>query len=395
MDLLLTLILLAAPLQGPPAARVSVIASPSADTVLTQDPLCRDEELLRMERGDDWARLWLPMGAWNALLGDSDRDGNFDLPAGIDGLAWAPRGSGVPSLLDFWFTTDSDFLGWKDGDVLRIHPDGAIEAVILEDTLRVAFGTTSAFDLDALERDAAGRLYFSLRDGLSNTVLGAIEDGDILVYDPLSLSLSRAWSEAEVQAWVDQAAPGSGAIGDVKGISFEPGSGALLFLVQSPSAQDASVFSSAQGGEIFQGFEESDFGFLQGTELDALVVLDTAVFQHPVIVSDQVSLSPGQSFSLNVQHATPYATLHGIASHRRAPKPSIRGGFSIAVVDVGAQPRSWPVPNGVLVADGSGSASLTLKAPPLPSGASFLELYFQLSDGSNGGLSTPWAMRVQ
>lgn len=395
MGILTTLILLAACPQVLPSSRVCVIASTSADTVLAQDPLCLDEELLRMERGDAWARLWLPIGGWNALLGDADLDGAFDAPAGIDGLAWVPRGVGQPSLFDFWFSTDSDFQGWKDGDVLRVHPSGVIEAVILERDLALALGTASAFDLDAIARDLDGRLYFSLRDGLSVSVLGAVEDGDVLIYDPVSNAVSRAWTEAEVQAWVDHAAPGAGAIGDVKGLSFDPETGALLFLVQAPSSQDASVFSNAGGGEILRGFEEPQFGFTQSTELDALAVLSAEVLQHPILVADQVQVSPGQTFTLRVRHATPYAVLRGIVSNRRDPKPSMRGGFSIVVPNLGAAARVWPAPHGQLTVDSSGSASAPFTAPQLPPGVTALDLYLQLWDGSGGGLSTPWALRVE
>ncbi|MDA1261183.1 MAG: hypothetical protein O3A20_11260 [Planctomycetota bacterium] len=395
MTLIITLLLMAACPQEISASRVSVIASTSADTVLTQDPQCRDEELLRLERGDPWARLWMPAGGWNALLGDSDFDAQFDAPAGIDGLEWVPRGSGMPSLFDLWFTTDSDFLTWQDGDVLRVDPSGTIERVIAEDSIRTALGTPSAFDLDAIARDPDGRLYFSIRDGLATTVLGAVEDGDVLIYDPTSASVTRAWTESEVQSWVDHAAPGSGAIGDVKGLAFDPESGALLFLVQSPSAQDATVFTSAGGGGIFRGFEEADFGFMQSTELDALAVLGGELPQHPIIVADQVNVAPGQSFTLRVRHAVPYAVLQGIASSRRAPKPSTRGGFAIAVPDLNAAVRVWPMPNGQINADVSGSASIHLTVPPLPPGAVFLDLYLQLWDGAGGGLSTPWVLRVQ
>lgn len=391
----LLLALLGAP-QVSATPRVIVLASPSADTVLAQDPLCRDEELLRLERGDPWARLYLPLGGWNALLGDADLDGQWDAPAGVDGLAWAPRGAaGEPSLFDLWFSTDSDFQGWKDGDVLRVLEGGAIERVFAEDQIRAALGTSSSFDLDAIARDGVGQLVFSLRDGVSASVLGAVEDGDILVYDAAAGAVARLATEAEVQAWVDHAAPGSGAIGDVKGVEFDPLGGELLFLVQSPSAQDATVFSAAQGGTIYEGFAEADFGFAQATELDALAVLAARLPQPPVITADLTAAAPGQSFTIRVHHAPPFSTLRGLVSSRRSVQPSVRGGFAIAVAELHAPGRAWPVPGGSLVTDSSGSASALFTAPPLPAGAAHLDLFFQLWEGSEGGLSTPWAVRVQ
>lgn len=376
--------------------RVVVLASTSADTALAQDPLCRDEELLRLERGEPWARLWLPAGGWNALLGDVDVDGEFDLPAGVDALAWAPRsGGGSPSLLDFWFSSDSDFDGWRDGDVLRLTERGEIVAVHTEDELRAALGTTSAIDVDALALDADGRVCFSLRDGVSATVIGAVEDGDVLAWDPRNGAIARIASEAQIQAWVDAAVTGAGAIGDVKGISFDPEDGELLFLVQSPSAHDATVFSARGGGEIYRGFAESDFGFAQATELDALAVVGMPLAQPPVLTADASRAAPGQSVTLIVRHAPPYALLRGLVSSGRRPHPSPRGGFGIAVPDPSAPSRVWPLPGGQLQADGVGGATVAFVAPPLPPGLIRLDLFLQMWDGAAGGLSTPWVLRVE
>lgn len=389
------LLVLAAP-QLPAQPSLTVIASPSADTALTQDPLCRDEELLRLGHGEPWARLYLPLGGWYAILGDADLDGNFDAPPGVDGLAFAPESDGAePSLLDFWFSTDSDFQGWRDGDVLRVLAGGALQRVYAEDEIRTALGTTSAFDLDAIARDAQGRLCFSLRDGLAASALGAVEDGDVLLYDPAQGTAARFATESEVQAWVDRALPGSGAVGDVKGLDFDPRSGELLFTIQSPSDQDATLFSAAQGGMLYEGFAEADFGFAQAAELDAIAVAAAPLPQPPVIVADLSLAAPGQSFTIRVRHAPPYAVLRGIVTSRRAVLPSVRGGFGLAVADIHSAGRGWPLPGGDLVADSSGSASTLFTAPPLPAGALQLDLFFQLWDGGAGGLSTPWAVRVQ
>lgn len=391
---LLALLLLQSPAPLPPDPRVAVIASPAADTVLAQDPLCRDEELLRLAHGDAWARLWLPLGAWNAVLGDTDFDGSFDAPAGVDGLAWAPMpGAARLDLTGLWFSSDSDFLVWKDGDVLRVDEYGWIVLVHSEDDIRTALATASNFDLDAIARDRNGRLWFSLRDGLSVSALGTIEDGDILIYDSSAGTVQRHATEAEVQAWAEHASPGLGPIGDVKGLAFDPMDDSLLFLVQAPSALDASVFSSAQGGVLRAGFGEADFGFAQSTELDALAAAPADLPQPPVLHADTVRGAPGELLVLRVHHATPYAVLQGIVSHRRAVRPSPRGGFGLQVPALGPQARAWPA--GGLQADASGSATSSLNLPLLPPGHTHLDLSFQLFDGLGAGLSTPWIVRVQ
>ncbi len=373
------------------------LASPATDTVLSQDPLCRDGEILRMAEGEPWARLWLPEGAWNSLIGDADFDGLFDAPAGLDALAWVPRaGTPGPSVLDLWFSSDSDFLGWHDGDVLRLDGLGGIEVVITEDEIRSALGTTSALDLDALETDAGGALWFSLRDGVSVSNLGALEDGDILIYDPASGLVWRHATEPEVQAWVDRADPAAGALGDVKALAFDPLDGALLFTVQSPTALDASVFSDAGGGALLAGFGEANWGFQQSTELDALTLPAAAMTQPPVLTTDFAYLAQNQTFTMRVRHAGANAVVFSLAGSQRALIPTQRGGFTWAAFNPAGPTRTWPSGgSSFFITDSSGSASVVLTSPLLPPGQPFLDLVFQAQDASGAGLATPVIVRVQ
>lgn len=396
MTTLLALVLLAALQAGTSAPPVVALASPSADTVLSADPLCQDMELMRFASGDAWARLWLPEGGWHALLGDADRNGTFDAPAGIDALGWdSVATTGSRSVLNLWFSTDSDFLGFKDGDVLRVNLSGAVEVVYAEDDMRLALGTSAAFDLDAIERDAAGLLWFSLRDAISASNLGAIEDGDVLVYDPAAGSVWIHATEAQVQAWVDAALPGAGALGDLKSLAFDPLGGALVFTIQSPSSADASVFSAAGGGILLPDFEEARWGFLQSTELDALTLTLDAPTQPPVLTADAEVVMTAQTFGLNIRHATPNGFLYGLVGSARKLVATQRGGFGYAAFDPAGPTRTWPSPqSGSMQADASGAVTTSFTAPALPPGHAALDLVFQAWDISGAQLSTPVLVRV-
>ncbi len=396
MNTLLLLCLMAHPQAANAAQPRVALASTSAATALPEDPSCSDLALLRLEEGAAYARLFLPDGGWNALLGDADGDQQFDLPAGLDALAFAPVLAGAPvSILDFWFSTDSDFQGWKDGDVLRVTLAGTLERVVAEDELRAALGTSSALDVDALERDGHGQLWFSLRDGLAASVLGAVEDGDILVFDPSTGSVQRAATESEVQAWVDQALPGLGPIGDVKSLAFDPQSGDLLFSVQSPSSNDATVFSNGGGGTVFAGFSEANWGFQGAAELDALTFPSAFLVEPPLLTADQSYVSPGQTLTLHVQRATPGAIVYGLAGVRRALELTQRGGFHLAALDPAGPVRAWPGASATMTADAAGQASASVTVPALPPGMSFAEVVIQALDTGGRGLATPWIVRMQ
>lgn len=396
MTALLALLLLPAAQSGTSAPTVVALASPSADTVLSADPLCQDLELMRMAAGDAWARLWLPAGGWQALLGDADLNGSFDAPAGIDALCWdSAAAAGSRSVLNLWFSSDADFLGFQDGDVLRVNASGAVELVYAETAIRQALGTTAAFDLDAIERDAAGLLWFSLRDAVSASNLGPLEDGDVLVFDPAA---GTAWihaTEAQVQVWVDAALPNAGALGDLKSLAFDPLSGALVFTIQSPSSADASVFSAAGGGSLLTDFEEDRWGFLQSTELDALTLaLDTPT-QPPVLTAETEVVAPAQTFGLSIRHATPDGFLYGMVGSVRKLVGTQRGGFGYVAFDPAGPTRTWPSPqSGSMRADASGAVTTSFTAPSLPPGHAVLDLVFQAWDISGAQLSTPVVVRV-
>ena len=396
MTALLSLALLTALQASSPSPTIVALASSSSDTSLTADPTCQDTELMRLASGDAWARLWLTDGAWNAVLGDADTNGVFDLPSGIDALTWDSTSlTSKRRILNLWFSSDTDFLGWKDGDVLRMNAAGGIELVYSEDQIRASLGTTSSIDLDALERDAAGQIWYSLRDSVSVSSLGAIEDGDILVYDPSAGTSWRHATESQVQAWVDQALPGASAFGDLKSLAFHPQTGELLFTIQSPSAADASVFSVAGGGTLLPDFEEARWGFQRATELDALTLSLDGPSQPPVLTAEATYVTPGQTFGLTIRHAAPLGTLFGWMGSTRRLVTTQRGGFGFLAFDPGGATRNWPSAQaGRMNADAAGTVITSYTVPTLPPGHAVLDLVFQAWDSSGAQISTPVLIRV-
>lgn len=388
---------LVAVLQDPAASSArTALASAAAATSTADDPIVSDVALLRFAEGEAGARLYLGDGGWQALLGDADGDLVFDLPDGVDALAAIGQDPAQPaSVLDLWFSTDGDGPTWNDGDVLRIGVGGAVMVVHTEDEFRTALGTTSALDLDALERDASGRIWFSLRDGVASSAFGALEDGDVLVYDPTSGQAWRHATESEVQAWVDFAAPGLGAIGDLKSLAFDPATSDLLFTIQSPTAEDASVFSTAGGGSRLSGFDEASWAFTTSTELDALTFPRGALPEPPQLAADRTIAGQGENFTLQVQRASPNALLYGLAGLRRPAPALTRGGFQVAALDPSGPVRRWGSVSIPWTADAQGRASITLAAPTLPATWVTAEIVYQIQDGGGRGLSTPCILRVQ
>jgi hypothetical protein len=375
------------------------IASTTSDSRLPQDSICRNEELLRRDLQDSWPRVAVTQQSWMSFLGDMDGDGLFDFPAGIDAVSLLPPvAPAEPSLVDLWFSSDRDFLGFKDGDILRLSPLGGVELVYSEVSLHATLQPTSgSIDIDALYVLEPKVLLISLANNLTATNLGDIKDGDILEWNPSAQTVTIFAREADVQNWVDTATGGSSAIGDLKSLSMLPGTPHLAFTVQAPTAMDASVFSNENGGTLVQSWQESDWAFQESTELDALSFVPEE-FRQPIVLSTDVAyVQPQSRIKLRMHHATPGAQLRGIAGTTFTIQSQLNGHAGVAVVNpfVGAS-RNWPAANQApLFADASGSAAYDAVLPSLPAGAAFLTLWCQALDSQSQGWSTPIVLRLE
>lgn len=368
----------------------AVLASISRDAAHGHDGVVGDAALLRREPGALGHRAW-PEDAWAALFGDLDGDGVPDLPDGVDALTEVRRPWQEQAwMTDLWFSMDRDAYGFSDGDVLRLTPAGPPEVVHREDELRAALGLSGGtFDVDALAvRKADGALCFSLRDGAAGTALGDLADGDVVAWLPDSGEVTILAREADFQAWVEHALGRSpGPIGDVKAIAFRPADGALCFTVQSPSDQDATVFSTAGGGEVVVGLEEAGWGFRDSFELDALTFAGAQ--EGPTLtltVSDRTPAA-GEVLHVTVRHATPGAQLTGWMSPRARVRRLALGGIGWVLPDQGAGFRPWPFAGDDFAdAEGEFHGSLKVDAPVVGGGR---EWVLQVVDVDGNGLSTP------
>ena len=289
---------------GPPVAaqQLDLLLSFSADGQLPTEAVA-DEEIV-LHRFGELPRVTWPSGCLALALGNTNAQGLLPVPGDVDALH--DRGLDVIGgglLLSFI----SDQGSFKDGDVLAL--DGSSLVVMHpEGDLVTALGVTDGnLDVDALHLEQDGSLLFSLAEDENSSVLsgdnpGVLQDGDVLRWDPVTGGVSMVLTESQVTALVIAAIAGPATPGDVKGLARDPSNGELLFSVQSPSAFDASVFSTAGGGTLVAGHEELDLGFLGAVELDALSL---AVSIWPSLTTTNARPAAGESFELVLRGAEP------------------------------------------------------------------------------------------
>jgi len=187
------------------------------------------------------------------------------VPSDIDAFARVP-GAPAGSARSFAFSLLSNEGGFLDGDVLSFAPGGGFEAIVTEAEITAALGVPLAnIDLDALDFDLVGCLFFSLQSDLGGTGLGDLLDGDVICYEQ---STNKVWidrTEADIQAAFTLATGLAAAIGDVQGLDVVNGD--LWVVTQAPSSHDGAIL--ALGATPVIVLEESVLG-LGGAEVDAL-----------------------------------------------------------------------------------------------------------------------------
>lgn len=258
----------------------------SPTTLGTQ--LVDDSSLVRADASGS-AEAILSEGHWQALLGT--------VPGDVDALSrrvgWDPESA---SSLGFSFLSDT--AGFLDGDLLTLDPAGGLQLLVAEADLLAALGMVGGnLDVDAMDLSRTDQVYLSLQSDLPGTVIGDVLDGDVLVYDLVTQSISTYLTEDEMQGAFTLATGSLSAIGDVLGICFR--SNELLFSIQSPSAYDGAVLSMEQGGIVVR--DEGAMG-LGGSELSALSLAQAS--ELPYFELGQLSAFPGDTLNLSV-HGLP------------------------------------------------------------------------------------------
>ncbi len=269
------LAVLPAAAQSPP-----LVVSTSADLSATAGHDAIDDAgLVRVEKGGVPSH-YFSEGHWQGAAGR--------VPGDVDGIAVRPSFHPADHRA-LAFTMQSDEGGFEDGDVLTIAQGGGFEVVHAETDLAAALAFNgSGFDLDAIAYDDQGRLLFSLQANLAATVLGPIEDGDVLRLEADG-TVSRVFFEADVQSAYSAATGLVSSVGDVLALEFQAGE--VWVGIQSPSSADGGVLVLGAVPRI--EYDEDDLG-LDGAELDGLFVLNPLADVGRLHFSEHSS-SPGST----------------------------------------------------------------------------------------------------
>ncbi|MHC4846150.1 MAG: hypothetical protein ACYTCU_08315 [Planctomycetota bacterium] len=347
--------------EGARAQSPDLLLSLSQDDATVNETV-RDEDVVRHAPGMDAHVAW-PAETLALLAGDG---GNplHDMPTDVDAVHDAGGPTAGEGLL---FSTPTNWAGFLDGDVLGFGV-GGIEVVLAEADIAQAVGSVDGnVDVDAIHRDADGTWIFSLADNEASTTLsgddpGTIKDGAVLSWAPGASTAAVLHTESQMDAMVTKALGASTTVTDTLGLSRDPVSGALLFCVQSPTANDASVFTMDAGGALLPGHEEADHGFTGSPELDALSV---AVSRFPVLTVSNGRPQAGETLVLGLRDAEPGRPHVVLVAFDMVP-PALAlggwGGFVLAqdtmlAVTLSAAPLLAVVP------DAMGSASMVSVLP--------------------------------
>ncbi|MDG1499137.1 MAG: hypothetical protein P8N31_00745 [Planctomycetota bacterium] len=253
-----------------------------------------DSTMIRMHVGKT-PRVQTSMAGWLALTG-------FE-PSDIDGFALRPGSQGPAHRSSMAFSLLTNEGGFRDGDILGLAPGGGATVLVSEDALLQTLGVPmGSIDVDALAYDDTGRMLFSTQGFLGGTVLGDVNNGDILRIEPDG-SATLVQTEDQVQGAFVLATGRADLIGDVHGLEYLGGN--LYVALQGPSDVDGSLLRLGQQPGIVA--PEDSFGLL-GAELDAIAHLGSSG-TWPAVSLDQSLGAPGAIISGQGQGFTPGAPI--------------------------------------------------------------------------------------
>jgi len=316
---------------GAAAQGFEVLVSLSTDDALPSGPV-RDQDLVAHAPGALAHVAW-PSETLSLLAGDGG-SGTWPVFGDVDAVHDA---GGATADQGLYISLTADEAGHKDGDVLRCGP-GGLSVFRAESEFIAASGATDGnVDIDAFQLDADGSILFSFGDNEASAFLsgddpGVVKDGDVLLWLPGAPAAQVLMTEAQVNGMVTLALGSSSTVSttDTLSLARDPQTGALLFSVASPTANDATVFSTALGGSVLEGHAEGDFGFTTAPELDALSVAGS----HFVALTTSAAKPPaGGSVTLGLSAAEPGVPHFVLAALGSAPaKPALSGwgGFVLA-----------------------------------------------------------------
>ncbi len=350
-----------------------------------------DNELVVKEQGQA-ARPFLLGQALAYWFGDRNSDSKMDEPNDIDALEITAVPAGRPIAEGVWFSMLSDQGGFKDGDVLRFDPSttGGVKVEYSEASLAQAMGANDGnIDIDAIAIDPTGALLFSTAEdetcGPANVV---VEDGAVWILQKGGTIATVLFGAATMEGFVQHALGSTVSVNDVT--SLEVVGTEVLFTVQAPTAEDATVFSVAAGGSIYTGFREGDWGFSNGIEADALASVDATPFPSlEVGPTPATTGTPVTAALAGITPSSPYALLLATGVAPGSASFAIPG-FGALALDPGNALFQVCVQNLPLVigfSDSIGYGSFGGVAPGPAAVA--IDLAVQAIDLANGRISNP------
>lgn len=363
---LLALALLA---PAPAAQGYDLLVSLSGDDTLPGGAV-RDQDLVRHAPGAPAFVSW-PSETLSLLAGDGG-SGAWPVFGDVD----AVHDAGGPTAdAGLYLSLGSDEAGFKDGDVFRGGAGGFSVFRSEAEFIAAAGASDGNVDVDAFQLDPDGTILFSFADNEASAFLsgddpGVVKDGDVLAWPAGAATAVVLLTEAQVNQLVTVAlgSPSVLATSDTTALARDPQSGEVLFAVQSPTANDATVFTTALGGAVVEGQAESDFGFAGSPELDALSVAGSA---FPVASVSSPKPAAGSSFDLRLAGATPGVPHILLAAlGLDAPQPQLAGWGGFVLAQDVLLDSCWSLTNVLLVvpgADGAGSYTADVPAglPPV------------------------------
>jgi hypothetical protein len=191
------------------------------------------------------------------------------------------------------------------------------------------------------------------------------------------------FTETQVSAMVTLALGSSTTISttDTTALARDPFTGDMLFAVQSPTANDATVFSAAGGGSVVGGHAEADFGFTIAPEIDALSV---AVSRFPATTVSVPNPQAGGSVTVSLADADPGVPHIALVALGVGPAKPVLGGWGAFVLQQDALLAvAWSQASALLIVpDASGMGSLV---GSLPAGLAALDVVVQVVAPPAGG----------
>lgn len=213
---------------------------------------------------------WLRDATATYYVGDTNGDGLGEIWKNVD--AFSVTMAAPDRVGDVYLSFSANFAGFLDGDVVKLGSDGTLSVAWSEAQIVSAFGCTDGnVDLDALKVLPDGTLMVSFADNEASNILSTdqtntITDGSVVSWDPASGVVQVVFTEGNVDSMVSHALGKAVTTGDTKSISVDS-TGELVFTVQSPSTDDATIFSAANNGSVY--LAESSLGLPSTTEIDA------------------------------------------------------------------------------------------------------------------------------